>query len=433
MSNPSDSSLSGMFSAEAAAETEAHPAAPNPLDGNAPTFLDLPDVVSGSNPLVMAANPVLNLVPQIRTTAEISGTAELREYLISKIQDFERKARELGVASETIVGARYCLCTLLDESAAQTPWGGSGIWSRHSLLVTFHSETWGGEKFFQLLSKLAQNPQQHRDLLELMYYCICLGLEGRFRVVDNGRAQLETLRQRLWTILRDLGAGSDEHLSPHWEGASGRKKRGWSMLPAWVVTCLAALIAFACYLWFSFSLAGRSDALFNKISGLHLNRPVAAVAKPAPLRFKRFLEPEILEGLVSVQDEADRSTIVLRGDGLFASGSSNVLPAYLPVLQRVADALAAEPGSVMVSGYTDNQPIRTARYPSNYELSKDRAEQVAHFLRQRGVQVQRIRAQGLGEAQPVADNKTAEGRARNRRVEVVLFAAPAAVSAGGAQ
>ncbi len=123
---------------------------------------------------------------------------------------------------------------------------------------------------------------------------------------------------------------------------------------------------------------------------------------------------------------------MLRGDGLFASGSSTVLPAYLPVLLRVADALAAEPGSVMVSGYTDNLPIRTARYPSNFELSKDRAEQVAHLLRHRGVHPQRIRAQGLGEAQPVANNTTAEGRARNRRVEVVLFATPSAVPTGGA-
>lgn len=402
------------------------PSAHNPLAGAAPQVLDLPDVVSGSNPLVVAANPVLNLVPQIRSTVQLTDAGSLREFLIGKIHEFERKARELGVPPETIVGARYCLCTLVDESAAQTPWGGSGVWSRHSLLVTFHNETWGGEKFFQLLSKLAQNPQQYRDLLELMYYCISLGLEGRFRVVDNGRSQLETLRQRLWTILRDLGVGSDDQLSPHWRGAVGGGAQGWRLLPVWVVACLAALIGLGCYLWFSFSLAGRSDALFNKISGLQLNRPVASVPRPGPARFSKFLEPEIREGLVTVHDEADRSTIILRGDGLFASGANTVLPAYLPVLQRVADALVAERGNVMVSGYTDNVPIRTARYPSNFELSRDRAEQVAAILRSRGVTPQRIQAQGMGDAQPVADNKTAEGRARNRRVEVVLFAAPTA-------
>ncbi len=387
-------------------------------------MLDLPDVVSGSNPLVMAANPVLNLVPQIRTTAQMADAAQFREFLVGKVQEFERRARELGVPPETIIGARYCLCTVVDESAAQTPWGGSGVWSRHSLLVTFHNETWGGEKFFQLLSKLAQNPQQYRNLLELMYYCISLGLEGRFRVVDNGRAQLETLRQRLWTILRDQGVGSDDSLSPHWKGASGGGPQGWRLLPVWGVACLAALIGLGCFLWFAFSLAGRSDSVFSSINGLHLNRPVIASAKPAPERFSKFLEPEIREGLVSVKDEADRSTIVLHGDGLFASGSTTVLPAYLPVLKRVADALATRQGNIMVSGYTDNQPIRTARYPSNFELSRDRAEQVSTILKSRGVAAVRIRAQGMGDAQPVADNRTPEGRSRNRRVEVVLFAVP---------
>nr|WP_312989476.1 DotU family type VI secretion system protein [Comamonas koreensis] len=424
MSNPTSSNINQMFSETG--EAGAKPSSPHPLAGDAPLVLDLPDVVSGSNPLVVAANPVLNLVPQIRNTAQLSDIASLREFLISKVHDFERKARELGVLPETIVGARYCLCTLIDESAAQTPWGGSGIWARHSLLVTFHNETWGGEKFFQLLSKLAQNPQHYRELLELMYYCISLGLEGRFRVVDNGRAQLETLRQRLWTILRDLGVGSDDQLSPHWRGALGGGPQRWRLMPVWVVACLAALIGLGCYFWFSFALAGRSDALFNKISGLQLNRPVAATPRPGPARFSKFLEPEIREGLVSVHDEADRSTVVLRGDGLFASGSNTVLPAYLPVLQRVADALVAERGHVTVTGYTDNVPIRTARYPSNYELSKDRAEQVVALLRSRGVVAQRVQAQGMGDAQPVADNKTAEGRARNRRVEVVLFAAPTA-------
>ena len=428
MSSPTPFSINDAFLAGASPGTGGESFG-LPHAGAAPATLDLPDVVSGSNPLVMAANPVLNLVPQIRSTAQMGDVARLREFLIEKIQEFERRARELGVLPETIIGARYCLCTLLDESAAQTPWGGSGVWSRHSLLVTFHNETWGGEKFFQLLSKLAQNPQQYRHLLELMYYCISLGLEGRFRVVDNGRAQLETLRQRLWTILRDLGVGSDDSLSPHWKGAAGGGTQGWRLLPAWVVACLAALIGLGVFLWFAFSLAGRSDSLFSAINGLHLNRPVVTQAKPAPPRFSKFLEPEIREGLVTVHDEADRSTIILRGDGLFASGSTSVLPAYMPVLTRVADALVTQPGDVMVSGYTDNQPIRTARYPSNFELSRERAEQVAAILKSRGVAGNRIRAQGLGDAQPVADNKTPEGRARNRRVEVVLFVAPVAPAA----
>src|SRR5450631_3661087 len=130
---------------------------------------DLPPLDVGSSPLLRAANALLNLIPQLRVMAAHPDPQALRDYLVNEVKRFEAAARAGGAASDTVVGARYCLCTALDETAAQTPWGGSGVWSRHSLLVTFHNETWGGEKFFQLLSRLAQNPQQHRDLLEMMY------------------------------------------------------------------------------------------------------------------------------------------------------------------------------------------------------------------------------------------------------------------------
>ncbi|HEY5307207.1 MAG TPA: type IVB secretion system protein IcmH/DotU, partial [Casimicrobiaceae bacterium] len=179
---------------------------------------ELPEVVSGTNPLVEAANPLLNLIPQLRATVQHPDPAKIRDFLVDQIQAFELRARAAGIPSEQIIGARYCLCTALDETAAQTPWGGSGVWSRHSLLVTFHNETWGGEKFFQLLAKLAQNPQQHAQLLELMYYCLALGLEGRFRIVDNGRTQLETLKQRLALIIRQQRGEYERPLSLHWKG-----------------------------------------------------------------------------------------------------------------------------------------------------------------------------------------------------------------------
>jgi type VI secretion system protein ImpK len=386
---------------------------------------DLPDIISGANPLVAAANPVLNLAPQIRNLVQIKSPLDLRNYLVAKIKTFERDAHSRGVAADTIVGARYCLCTLLDETAGQTPWGGLGQWAKQGLLVTFHNETWGGEKFFQLLSKLAQNPQQHRDLLALMYYCLCLGLEGRFRIIDNGKAQLETLRQRLWQILRDSVAEKPETLSPHWQGEKDPGNRGWRLLPAWVVASVALLIGILIYLWFMFALANQSDKVFAQIAGIRMTRAMPPLpVKPAPVRFAKFLEPEIREGLVTVDEQADRSTVTLLGDGLFASGSAVVYERYMPTLHRITEALNTVKGNVVVTGYTDNVRIRTAQYPSNYHLSQDRASRVGEILANGLNDPKRIRAQGLGEADPVVPNSTAENRARNRRVEIVLLAAP---------
>jgi type VI protein secretion system component VasF len=113
---------------------------------------------TGINPLVAAANPLLDIVPQLRSTLQHPDPLALRDALARDIKVFEQRARAAGVEPEKIVGARYCLCTLLDEVAASTPWGGSGVWAKHTLLVMFHNETWGGEKFFLLLSRLAQDP-----------------------------------------------------------------------------------------------------------------------------------------------------------------------------------------------------------------------------------------------------------------------------------
>lgn len=403
-----------------------------PLAEGGAADAELPDVVSGPNPLVAAANPVLDLVPQIRRLLQLADPGQLRAFLVEKMRDFEREARRNNVAPDTIIGARYCLCTLLDETTAQTPWGGSGVWSRHSLLVTFHNETWGGEKFFQLLSKLAQNPQQHRDLLALMYYCLCLGFEGRFRIVDNGRAQLETLRQRLWQILRAAAPEYAGALSPHWEGEKDDGNHGWRLLPAWVVASVALLAGVLIFLWFTFALANRSDDVFAQIGAVRVAKfappsaPVAPIKalQSKPLRLAQFLEPEIREGLVAVRDEPDRSTVTLRGDGLFKSGSSAVLDRYLPTLKRIAAALEEVGGNVMVTGYTDNVPIRTARYPSNFELSLDRADQVRALLATGLSAPARVQAQGLGASEPVAPNDTPENRALNRRVEMVLMVPP---------
>ena len=81
--------------------------------------------------------------------------------------------------------------------------------------MTFHNETWGGEKFFQLLARLSQNPREHILLLEMINYCLLLGFEGRYRVLDNGRTQLETIKQRLWQMIRGVRGSYPPPLSPH--------------------------------------------------------------------------------------------------------------------------------------------------------------------------------------------------------------------------
>jgi type VI secretion system protein ImpK len=386
-------------------------------------------LAAGMNPLLSAANPLLDLVPELRTTLHHPDPAGLKEALAHNIRQFEGRAKAAGVAPEKVVAARYVLCTLLDETASSTPWGGSGVWGRHSLLVMFHNEAWGGEKVFQLLAKLAENPAGNRDMLELMYVCLALGFEGRYRVLDNGRQQLEALRERLAQMLRNQRGEYERDLSPHWRGAPVKKRALFESLPLWVAGAIAALLLVGAYSYFAVKLNTDSDPLFAAIQGIRVQAPAPRVAAappppaaPAKPRLAGFLKPEIEAGLVAVRDENNRSVITIRGDGFFEPGSATIADKVLPLLGRIAEALNAVPGQVLITGHTDSVPIRSARFPSNWHLSQERAKSVAQLL---GATVApaRLSAEGRADSEAVAPNDTPANRARNRRVEITLYPA----------
>ncbi len=105
---------------------------------------------------------------------------------------------------------------------------------------------------------------------------------------------------------------------------------------------------------------------------------------------------------------------------LFGSGRADLRPKSHPVLDRLAAFLAKFHQDVEITGHTDALPMSSVRFPSNWELSAARAIAVARHIQARGIDPRRIRATGFGEFRPVADNDSAEGRARNRRVELFL-------------
>lgn len=376
----------------------------------------------GLNPIVTAASPLLNAVPPLRSSPSQADPTQLRDTLAEGLRVFERKAGQLGVDPRHILAARYILCTFIDEAAASTPWGGSGVWGRQSLLVMFHNETWGGEKVFQLLAKLAENPAANLDLLELLHVVLALGFEGRYRVIDGGLQQLAQVRERLYAMLREQRGEHERELSPHAKGIDTRRAT-MAQLPAWVALTVAVLLAGMLYLTLSLKLNAASDPVFAEIQALRMQVPTPPPAPPAAKpRLSAFLKPEIDAGLVAVQDLADRSVITLRGDGFFTPASASVDDAVLPLLVRIGEALNSVNGSVLITGHTDSQAIRSGRFPSNWHLSQERALAVRDILAGT-VQAQRLRAEGRADSEPVTGNATPAERARNRRVEITLFVA----------
>lgn len=392
-----------------------------PIGKEAPLAIDAL-MTANLNPLVAAASPLLSAAPRIRSMAQHPNPAGLKDALADGIRKFEAQARAEGLPNEQVIAGRYILCTLLDESAASTPWGGSGVWANQSLLVQFHNETWGGEKIFQLMSKLAENVAANRNLLELLYVVLSFGFEGRYRVANDGKAQLDSIRTRLSQMLRQQRGGGDKTLSPRWEGVPAKDARLGEGVPMWVVMSLAALVLMVVYVALRLSINAHSDPVFATLRGLDAKAaPVVAPPPPAPApRLAQLLKPDVDAGLITVRDLADRSIVVIKGDGFFEPGSAVLADRVKPLIGRIQAALQAMPGPVLITGHTDNQPIRSLRYPSNWHLSQDRANAVKTQLATT-LKPERLRAEGRADAEPVGDNASPAGRAQNRRVEITLF------------
>jgi len=143
---------------------------------------------------------------------------------------------------------------------------------------------------------------------------------------------------------------------------------------------------------------------------------------------QKAMQVLIDQDMIRVQRAPSWVEVEIKTDILFPSGSAEIEPAAIEVLERLAAILAVRPYPIRIEGHTDNRPIRTAQFPSNWELSAARASRIVRLFEQRGITATRMVVAGLGENQPLADNVSPEGRNRNRRVALVILGAPPAAT-----
>src|ERR1700690_846586 len=173
------------------------------------------DMAVGLTPLVAAAVPLLQLLARLRNTLNQPDPGDLRERAVAAMREFESRARDTGVSIELLRPAHYALCASLDDVVLNTPWGSTGIWDARSLVSTFHQEVRGGERFFNLLRQMCQNPGTFLPVIELMYLCMSLGFQGQYRLSARGPAELDRLREEIYALLVRQRQQIEPELSPH--------------------------------------------------------------------------------------------------------------------------------------------------------------------------------------------------------------------------
>lgn len=169
----------------------------------------------------------------------------------------------------------------------------------------------------------------------------------------------------------------------------------------------------------------RVAQILTKREQMRLQPSVFAIQK-LRRQMERLLRPEIANHTIDVTTEPLAIKIRLNAKILFRNGAANLTQGATALLTPVASILANIPSGYMISvrGYTDNKPIHTAQFPSNWQLSTARALSVVLFFRGQGVAGESLSAEGFSKYHPIADNQTEAGRERNRRVSIVITAPP---------
>nr|WP_314873992.1 type IVB secretion system protein IcmH/DotU [uncultured Pseudomonas sp.] len=216
------------------------------------------------NPLVAAASPLLSAIIEIKSSAKPDALSTLKDGLVAHLRHFETRSLEGGVEQSEVMMARYVLCTVTDEAVVTTSWGSNSQWSDISLLSSFHNETSGGEKFFLLLENMSRNPMKHLGMLELMYICMSLGFEGKFRVQTRGNVELDAIRDGTYRQIRQLRGDVPRELSPHWAGLTGGYRGVVRMVPWWLVTALTGICLVVMFSGFAYVLGDKRESVLQR-------------------------------------------------------------------------------------------------------------------------------------------------------------------------
>lgn len=382
-------------------------------------------MLTGINPLVQAAIPLLMLAGRLRGQVAQADVEALRRQTIQEVRSFEERARMAGIPAEDAMAARYALCTAIDEAVLNTPWGSQSGWSSQSLLVTFHREAFGGEKFFQILERVNSEPQRYLSLLELLYLCLALGFEGKYRLDDRGQGQLADIRTDLYRRIQSMRGAVAPELSPRWKGVQDKRNGVVRLVPLWVVAAACVTLLAGTLIYLNSRLSTRAEPVNRTLAAIGNQDVQAIAAAPSsgvapPLGLSDALAGAIADNLLSVQENEGGAVVIITVPNLFGSGNATLNPQYEPLVGQIAQALSRLPGHITVVGHTDNQPIRSFRYKDNFELSRERAVNVVALIRQNLDDPARIDARGFGPSQPrYTPEDEPENQARNRRVEIV--------------
>jgi type VI secretion system protein ImpK len=217
------------------------------------------------NPLIDAATPLFGLILRVGDIQQYAGIQKLYSRVHGDIAAIDEEVRNLGYDSTAQLSFRYCLCSFVDEAVMATSWGAQSIWAEHSMLSVYHKETWGGEKFFTIVSRMMMEPEAHKEMLEFLYLCLALGFKGKYGVMPDGSQQLNQLISNLHHLLREQRGDSPDKLIETGENIYAKQYRIRRQIPLWSIWASLAAVLSVVYFFYATSLADVTEDVLKQL------------------------------------------------------------------------------------------------------------------------------------------------------------------------
>lgn len=397
---------------------------------------------ASANPLLNAYAALLGLAPELERATAPENPDILRTRLLDSLTQARDSAVSAGVPLSRADQGAWFVGALLDDIALNTPWGGNSGWPRMPLVVSMYGNVDAGERFFDLAEDLIRFPERDPHLLELVFLCLSLGFRGKYRINPGaGEASIAQMRVQMTRLLRDRDT-DDAALAPHWQGVEATDEDRGFIVPLWSIGLMAIALITAVYVGLGIQLSNRGEQLFTLASVLppperaDIFRPIIETTQQPlltadPLVFELlplFAEaaPEATAKALTGREDVSIAVVVVQATNpeVFRSSKADLNTGYGPLIASVAAVLRDNVefiGAIKVVGHTDSIPVqRSNPFRSNQGLSEARARTIADMLIAAGVPAGLVTSEGKAAIEPIADNGTREGRARNRRVEIIL-------------
>ena len=395
------------------------------------------------NRLISAFAPLLEIAPELARAAPPGDPESLRVRLLDGLVRSRDEAVGNGVQLAQADAGAWFVAALLDDLALNTPWGGQSGWPRQPLVVSLAGDVDAGSKFFDRVADLERTPNRAPELLQLAFVCLSLGFRGKYRVPGRaGDGSLAQVKATLGRLLQDPANDVRHEISPNWRGVVAADEPPRFALPLWSIAVATIALLTAIYVGMGMRLSGKAEGLFT-LAGILPPQERAEIFRPVRAEPDELPEPVVFEpvtfdllpefeaaapsGLavaLSGSEDATLANLIVQSTNpeVFRSARADLNTVYDPLIESVAGVILANAeliSQVTVIGHTDSIPVqRSNPFSSNQGLSEARAKRIADILAGHGVDPSIISSEGRAATQPIADNGTREGRARNRRVEI---------------